>query len=155
VWIRWWRCGRISTRRQPSLVNNRLYIGGETGIRNLYPLLESASCRFFVAPPAIFAIRPADHCTLLHAGRQGWRGALVRPPHRSPPRAHRACGACAAFSRSSALRCPHGVSRFRPDWRFDPCAEVAGTIHSEGRGSPGPAHYPKLLKCGLRLGSVE
>ena len=42
--------------------------GGESGIRYLDVLLESVSYRFQVAPRPIFAIRSADHCTLLHAG---------------------------------------------------------------------------------------
>ncbi len=47
-----------------------------SGLRRTYFALQSDSdrlhhlrdSRFFVAPPAIFAIRPVDHCTLLHAG---------------------------------------------------------------------------------------
>src|ERR1035441_3721322 len=50
----------------------------ERGIRYLDVLLESASYRFYVAPPAIFANRPADHCTLLHAGTADtWRGSFI------------------------------------------------------------------------------
>lgn len=44
------------------------YAGGERGIRYLDALLESVRYRFYVAPPAIFAICPVAPCTLLHAG---------------------------------------------------------------------------------------
>ena len=74
-------------------------------IRYLDALLESATYSFCAALRAIRAVRPIDHCTLLHAGPQKVLGVVASGGllYR-PPRAHRACSACAAFSRSSA-RC--------------------------------------------------
>jgi hypothetical protein len=104
--------------------------GGERGIRTLEPLDKPVSYRELVAPGAIFATRPDAHYPKLpkiqgagsnYTTRRSWptgppiiaywaervvvgrlvatRGLLYRPP-----RAHRACSACAAFSRSIA-RC--------------------------------------------------
>jgi hypothetical protein len=52
-------------------------IGGiseERWIRRLDVLLESATYRFYVALPAIRAIRPDDHCTLLQTRASLFRG---------------------------------------------------------------------------------
>lgn len=59
-------CGKATTSAFPG--SNRAGISGERGIRYLDALVESVTHRFHVAPPAIFANRPVDHSTLLHAG---------------------------------------------------------------------------------------
>ena len=50
--------------------------------------LESASCRFYIAPSAIFAVRPVDHCTLPHVESFGTRTPFVE--HR--PKSGNHCG---------------------------------------------------------------
>src|SRR5947208_13664350 len=58
----------VSARCELWAIDQASLAGGETGIRTLHALLESVSYGFYVVLGAIRPIRPADHCTLLHAG---------------------------------------------------------------------------------------
>jgi hypothetical protein len=58
--------GRSLVRRRLSAGISLFEIEANGGESYLDLVLESASCRLFIARRAIFAIRPSDHCTLLH-----------------------------------------------------------------------------------------